>query len=87
MDPTARDDVDVLVVGAGPTGLMLAVWLIRLGVRIIVVDGTSMVPETGGGTQHVFGESLRRAEKCRSPCAFRPSRARRGRARAGWRCC
>ncbi|MHA7284007.1 FAD-dependent monooxygenase [Arthrobacter sp. TMS2-4] len=39
MDPTARDDVDVLVVGAGPTGLMLAVWLTRLGVRIIVVDG------------------------------------------------
>jgi 2-polyprenyl-6-methoxyphenol hydroxylase-like FAD-dependent oxidoreductase len=30
---------DVLVVGAGPTGLMLANWLVRLGVRVIVVDG------------------------------------------------
>jgi len=32
---------DVLVVGAGPTGLMLANWLVRLGVRVIVVDGKS----------------------------------------------
>ena len=30
---------DVLVAGAGPTGLMLANWLIRLGVDVIVVDG------------------------------------------------
>src|SRR4051794_28571365 len=30
---------DVLVVGAGPTGLMLANWLMKLGVRVIVVDG------------------------------------------------
>lgn len=30
---------DVLVVGAGPTGLMLANWLARLGVRAIVADG------------------------------------------------
>ncbi len=30
---------DVLVAGAGPTGLMLANWLVRLGVDVIVVDG------------------------------------------------
>ncbi|WP_250035823.1 FAD-dependent monooxygenase [Paractinoplanes maris] len=30
---------DVLVVGAGPTGLMLANWLTRLGVDVIVTDG------------------------------------------------
>src|SRR3954468_20720182 len=30
---------DVLVAGAGPTGLMLANWLGRLGVDVIVVDG------------------------------------------------
>jgi len=30
---------DVLVVGAGPTGLMLANWLIKLGVDVIVADG------------------------------------------------
>ncbi|WP_422390676.1 FAD-dependent monooxygenase [Arthrobacter sp. N1] len=32
------EDVDVLVVGAGPTGLMLANWLVRLGVRVAVID-------------------------------------------------
>ena len=30
---------EVLVVGAGPTGLMLANWLTRLGVHVIVADG------------------------------------------------
>src|SRR6478609_510581 len=30
---------DVLVVGAGPTGLMLANWLVKLGVNVVVVDG------------------------------------------------
>src|SRR5262245_42562145 len=28
----------VLIVGAGPTGLVLALWLTRLGVRVIIVD-------------------------------------------------
>ncbi len=32
------DDVDVLVVGAGPTGLMLANWLVKLGVDVALVD-------------------------------------------------
>ncbi|WP_298254278.1 FAD-dependent monooxygenase [uncultured Arthrobacter sp.] len=31
--------MDVLVVGAGPTGLMLANWLVRLGVRLVLIDG------------------------------------------------
>jgi 2-polyprenyl-6-methoxyphenol hydroxylase-like FAD-dependent oxidoreductase len=35
------DAVDVLVVGAGPTGLVLALWLTRLGVRVRIVDKTS----------------------------------------------
>src|SRR5690349_17976170 len=30
---------DVLVAGAGPTGLMLANWLVKLGVDVIIVDG------------------------------------------------
>ena len=30
---------DVLVAGAGPTGLMLANWLVKLGVGVIVADG------------------------------------------------
>ncbi|MHA7279591.1 FAD-dependent monooxygenase [Arthrobacter sp. MDT2-2] len=32
-------NVDVLVVGAGPTGLMLANWLVKLGVRVLLIDG------------------------------------------------
>jgi 2-polyprenyl-6-methoxyphenol hydroxylase-like FAD-dependent oxidoreductase len=32
---------DVLVVGAGPTGLMAANWLLRLGLTVTVVDGKS----------------------------------------------
>jgi 2-polyprenyl-6-methoxyphenol hydroxylase-like FAD-dependent oxidoreductase len=30
---------DVLIAGAGPTGLMLANWLVKLGVDVIVADG------------------------------------------------
>jgi 2-polyprenyl-6-methoxyphenol hydroxylase-like FAD-dependent oxidoreductase len=33
-------ECDVLVAGAGPTGLMLALWLARLGVRLRIVDKT-----------------------------------------------
>jgi 2-polyprenyl-6-methoxyphenol hydroxylase-like FAD-dependent oxidoreductase len=34
-------DADVLIVGAGPTGLVLALWLTRLGVRVRIVDKTA----------------------------------------------
>lgn len=34
-------EAQVLVVGAGPTGLMLATWLQKLGVRVIIIDGKS----------------------------------------------
>ena len=36
-------DTDVLIVGAGPTGLALAVWLARFGVRFRIVDKTADV--------------------------------------------
>ena len=32
---------DVLIVGAGPTGLALALWLTRLGVRVRIIDKTA----------------------------------------------
>ena len=35
------DKTDVLIVGAGPTGLVLALWLTRLGVRVRIVDKTA----------------------------------------------
>src|SRR2546421_8736552 len=31
----------VLIIGAGPTGLVLALWLTRLGVRVRVIDKTA----------------------------------------------
>src|SRR6476646_9613671 len=31
-------DCDVLIAGAGPTGLVLALWLVHLGVRVRIVD-------------------------------------------------
>src|ERR671936_546441 len=31
-------DADVLIVGAGPTGLVLALWLTRLGVKVRILD-------------------------------------------------
>jgi 2-polyprenyl-6-methoxyphenol hydroxylase-like FAD-dependent oxidoreductase len=34
-------DTDVLIVGAGPTGLVLALWLTRLGTRVRLVDKTA----------------------------------------------
>ena len=42
MAPTMHsDETEVLIVGAGPTGLVLALWLTRLGVRVRIVDKTS----------------------------------------------
>ena len=32
---------DVLVIGAGPTGLVLALWLTKLGVRVRILDKTA----------------------------------------------
>jgi len=36
--PTSSTDTDVLVAGAGPTGLVLALWLARRGVRVRIID-------------------------------------------------
>jgi 2-polyprenyl-6-methoxyphenol hydroxylase-like FAD-dependent oxidoreductase len=33
--------IDVLVVGAGPTGLVLALWLTKLGVKVRIIDKTA----------------------------------------------
>jgi 2-polyprenyl-6-methoxyphenol hydroxylase-like FAD-dependent oxidoreductase len=37
---------DVLVVGAGPTGLVLALWLARMGVRVRIVDKAAQAGTT-----------------------------------------
>src|SRR6266404_3212986 len=41
MNETSTRDTDVLIVGAGPTGLVLALWLTRLAVRVRIVDQTA----------------------------------------------
>ena len=46
-----RDDYDVLVVGAGPSGLTTAVAMARLGVRVLVIEkhpGLSIFPKAIG---------------------------------------
>jgi 2-polyprenyl-6-methoxyphenol hydroxylase-like FAD-dependent oxidoreductase len=37
----SNDRTNVLVVGAGPTGLVLALWLTKLGVRLRIIDKTA----------------------------------------------
>ena len=37
----ANRDTDVLIIGAGPTGLVLALWLARRGVSVRIVDKTA----------------------------------------------
>ncbi len=37
----SRTDVPVLITGAGPTGLVLALWLTRLGISVRIVDKTA----------------------------------------------
>jgi 2-polyprenyl-6-methoxyphenol hydroxylase-like FAD-dependent oxidoreductase len=37
----SRTDVPLLIVGAGPTGLVLALWLTKLGVAVRIIDKTA----------------------------------------------
>src|SRR5689334_225272 len=41
MVATPETDSDVLVVGAGPTGLVLALWLTHMGVRVRLIGKTA----------------------------------------------
>ena len=41
MAVSADTQTDVLVIGAGPTGLVLALWLAHLGVRVRIIDKTA----------------------------------------------
>src|SRR5258705_1827207 len=41
VNATSIRDTDVLIVGAGPTGLVVALWLTRLGVQVRIIDKTS----------------------------------------------
>jgi 2-polyprenyl-6-methoxyphenol hydroxylase-like FAD-dependent oxidoreductase len=41
VNASSISETDVLIIGAGPTGLVLALWLSRLGVRVRIVDKTA----------------------------------------------
>lgn len=49
---------DVLIIGAGPTGLVLALWLSKLGVRVRIIDKTS----TPGTTSRALAVQARTLE-------------------------
>jgi 2-polyprenyl-6-methoxyphenol hydroxylase-like FAD-dependent oxidoreductase len=56
---TARiHETDVLIAGAGPTGLVLALWLTRMGVRVRIVDKTG----EPGTTSRALGVQARTLE-------------------------
>lgn len=61
-ETAARDtdalDTEVLIVGAGPTGLVLALWLTRLGVRVRIIDQTA----EPGTTSRALGVQARTLE-------------------------
>ena len=44
----------VLIIGSGPTGLVLALWLTRLGVRVRIIDRTA---EPGTTSRAVAAQS------------------------------
>src|SRR3984893_10388713 len=54
----AKRAADVLIIGAGPTGLVLALWLTRLGVRVRIVDKTA----EPGTTSRAVGVQARTLE-------------------------
>jgi 2-polyprenyl-6-methoxyphenol hydroxylase-like FAD-dependent oxidoreductase len=58
MNSSKFRDAEVLVIGAGPSGLVLAVWLARLGVRVRIVDRLA-APET---TSRAIGVQARTLE-------------------------
>jgi phenol 2-monooxygenase (NADPH) len=44
---TSKNQIDVLIVGAGPAGLMMATWMSKCGINARIVDkrGTKVTQE------------------------------------------
>ena len=58
MNSSKISDPEILIIGAGPTGLVLAIWLTRLGVRVRIVEKLA-APET---TSRAIGVQARTLE-------------------------
>jgi 2-polyprenyl-6-methoxyphenol hydroxylase-like FAD-dependent oxidoreductase len=58
MNASSISETDVLIIGGGPTGLVLALWLTRLGVRVRIVDKTA----EPGTTSRALGVQARTLE-------------------------
>src|SRR5271165_5993059 len=58
MNAPSSHETDVLIVGAGPTGLVLALWLTRMGVRVKIIDKT----EKAGTTSRALAVQARTLE-------------------------
>jgi 2-polyprenyl-6-methoxyphenol hydroxylase-like FAD-dependent oxidoreductase len=58
MHASAIRETEVLIIGAGPTGLVLALWLTRLGVRVRIIDKT----EEPGTTSRALAVQARTLE-------------------------
>jgi 2-polyprenyl-6-methoxyphenol hydroxylase-like FAD-dependent oxidoreductase len=58
MSVSSVDHSDVLIIGAGPTGLVLALWLVKLGVRVRIIDKT----EEPGTTSRALAVQARTLE-------------------------
>ena len=89
---------DVLIIGAGPTGLVLALWLTKLGVKVRIIDKTAE-PGTTSRALAVQARTLelyrqldladavlaRATRSRRSTCGSRANRPRACRSRASAR--
>jgi 2-polyprenyl-6-methoxyphenol hydroxylase-like FAD-dependent oxidoreductase len=58
MNASSIHETDVLIIGAGPTGLVLALWLTRLGVHVRIIDITA----EAGTTSRALGVQARTLE-------------------------
>ena len=74
---------DVLIVGAGPTGLVLALWLAKLGLKSRIIDKTAE-PGTTSRALAVAADRSRSAAPWRAlmRCARAPYHERRYREKA-----
>lgn len=59
---------DVLIIGAGPTGLVLALWLTKLGVKVRIIDKTAEAGTAAWVRRHVNGHADKNDRgECRKP--------------------